>query len=284
MNPTQDREANKGFRGRRSNRDGTGIYDTKSESRKEFTQVKIKDARERFKDIPIIAAKERRQKMITESREKRIEDTKEEQKYEKINNKQLVEMMKDLTKALKEFEEITMKELENIMIILDRRYKITEIEFERIEKECKEIKEKLKQTEKLATQIKPENERRMNKQKETINWRGIKETYVHNHYRYRNGVAILKHGEYKYTKVPLIPKYKFNYNTRKWRTEYMVQTISKSIKYVDFYKDNRDILVKGGKNIMKAMRTHRQIKENAMKEYRERLRNSMNLTTEELDI
>ena len=109
MDPTQDREANKGSRGRRNYRDGTGIYNAKSESRKEFTQVKIKDARERLKDIPIIAAKERRQKMITENRVKRIEDTKEKQRHEKINNKQLVEMLKDLTKALKEFEEITKK-------------------------------------------------------------------------------------------------------------------------------------------------------------------------------
>ena len=143
--------------------------------------------------------------MITENREKRIEDTKEEQRHEKINNKQLVEMLKDLTKALNEFEEIARKEMENIMIIVDRRYKISEIEFERIEEECRAIKEKLKQTEKLATQIKPDNERRMNKQKETINWRDIKETYVHNQYRYRNGVAILKHGENKFTKIPLIP-------------------------------------------------------------------------------
>ena len=74
MNPTQDKLANKGFRGMRNNWDGTRIYDAKSESRKEFTQVKIKDARERLKDIPIIAAKERRQKIITENREKRIKN------------------------------------------------------------------------------------------------------------------------------------------------------------------------------------------------------------------
>ena len=184
MDPAQDKEANKGSRGRRNNRDGMGIYDAKSESRKEFTQVKIEDARERLKDIPIIEAKERRKKRITENREKRIEDTKKEQKHGKINNKQLVEMIKDLKKALKEFDEITRKEMENIMIIVDRRYKITEIEFERIEEECRVIKEKLNQTEKLATQIKPENERRMNKHKETINWRDIKEISVHNHYRY----------------------------------------------------------------------------------------------------
>ena len=61
----------------------------------------------------------------------------------------------------------------------------------------------------------------------------------------------------------------------------MVQTMPKSIKYIDFYKENRDILVKDGKNIMKAKRMHRQIKENAMKEYRERLKNSKNPITEE---
>ena len=71
-----------------------------------------------------------------------------------------------------------MKELENIMIIVDYRYKITENKFERIEEECRAIKEKLKQTEKLTIQIKPDNERKMNKQKETINWRDIKETYT----------------------------------------------------------------------------------------------------------
>ena len=172
--------------------------------------------------------------MITKNREKRIEDTKDEQKDGKINNKQHGEMLKDLTKALKELEEITRKELENIMIIVDRRYKITEIEFERIEEKCRAIKEKLEQTEKLAIQIKPDNERRMNKQKENINWRDFKVTYMHNQYRYRNGIAILKHGENKFTKVPPIPKYKFNYNTRKWRAEYMVQTMSKSIKYINF--------------------------------------------------
>ena len=109
MDPTQDKEVNKGSWGWGNNRDGTGIYDAKSESRKECTQIKIKDARESLKDIPIIAAKERRQKMMTENREKRIEDTKEEQKHGKINNKKNVEMLKDLTKALKECEEITRK-------------------------------------------------------------------------------------------------------------------------------------------------------------------------------
>ena len=97
----------------------------------------------------------------------------------------------------------------------------------------------------------------------------------------KNGVTILKQKENKFTKVPLIPKYKFNYYTRKWRTKYMVQAMSKCIKYVDFYKENKDILVKGAKNIMKAMSIHRQIKENCMKEYRERLRNSKNTAREE---
>ena len=69
MDPTQDKEANKGSRGR-NYRDGTEIYDAKSEIRKEFTQVKIMDAHERLRDVPIIAAKERRQKMITENRER----------------------------------------------------------------------------------------------------------------------------------------------------------------------------------------------------------------------
>ena len=122
----------------------------------------------------------------------------------------------------------------------------------------------------------------MNKQKETINWRDIKETYIHNQYRYRNGIAILKHGENKFTKVPLIPKYKFNYYRRKWRTEYMVHHVK--IKYIDFYKECREILVKGGKNILKAMRIHQQIKENTMKEYREKLRNRKNTTTEEYQL
>ena len=64
------------------------------------------------------------------------------------------------------------------MIIVDRRYRIIESEFERIEEECRTIKEKLK----LMIQIKLDNERRMNKQKESIDWRDIKKTYT-NQYR-----------------------------------------------------------------------------------------------------
>ena len=169
----------------------------------------------------------------------------------------------------------------NIMIIVNRRFKITESEFERIEEEWRAIKEKSKQTEKLAIQIKLDSERRMNKQKIIINWINIKETNIHNQYRYRNEEAILKQGENKLAKIPLITKYKFIYNTRKWRVEYMVQSISKSIKYIDFCEENRDILVKDGKNKMEVMKIHRQIKENAMKKYRERLRNNKNPTTEE---
>ena len=93
-----------------------------------------------------------------------------------IKNKQLVEMLKNLTKILKEFEEIARKELENIMIIVDFRYKITESKFERIEVECRAIKEKLKQIEKLTIKINLDCKRRMKKQKEIINWRDIKAT------------------------------------------------------------------------------------------------------------
>ena len=86
---------------------------------------------------------------VTENRKKNRRHQRGTNIWE-INNMQLVEMLKNLTKTLKELEEITRKELENIMIILDLRYKITESEFERIKDECRAIIFKLKQNEKLT--------------------------------------------------------------------------------------------------------------------------------------
>ena len=123
MDPTQDKEANKGSRGRRNNRDGKGIYYANSENRMEITQVKIKDALERLKDITIIAAKEIRQKMITENREKRIENRRQQR------GKNISEIKQQATsrnaewpnESFKKFEENKRNELENIMIIVDHK-------------------------------------------------------------------------------------------------------------------------------------------------------------------
>ena len=56
--------------------------------------------------------------------------------------------------------------------------------------------------------------------------------------------------------------------------------MTESIRYVEFYRKNHEQLVKGKRNIINALRTLRQTKEEHMKEYREKLRNNNGLSKE----
>ena len=95
-------------RGRKQDKPTKGIYDPRSESRQQFTKIQMADPRQRLIETPINAAKERTQEMFNENREKR---TKEEIIPNNTDNKQLVEMMKNLTKTIREYENATNKEL-----------------------------------------------------------------------------------------------------------------------------------------------------------------------------
>ena len=222
-------------RGRKQDKPTKGIYDPRSESRQQFTKILMADPRQRLIEIPINAAKERRQKIFNENREKR---TKEEIIPNNTDNKQLVEMMKNLTKALREYENATNKELENIMRVIELRDKETRRELDKLEEPRISIEARLKQANKLVKENKKNNGNPDN-QKVQVKWKIIKDTYIHNWRKFKNGVAVLKQNN-SYIKVPLIPKYKFNHYTRKWNWVYMIQTMTESIRYVEFYKKNHE--------------------------------------------
>ena len=169
------------------------------------------DPRQRLIEIPINAAKERRQKIFNENREKR---TKVEIIPNNTDNKQLVEMMKNLTKTLREYENATNKELENIMRVIELRGKETRRELDKLEEARISIEARLKQANKLVKENE-KNNGNPDYQKVQVNWKTIKDTYIHNWRKFKNGVAVLKQNN-SYIKVPLIPKYKFNHYTRKW--------------------------------------------------------------------
>ena len=59
------------------------------------------------------------------------------------NNKQLNMMIKQMIEALKEYEKVTRKEIENIMKIVNLKYSKMEKEQEQITKICDQMKEKL---------------------------------------------------------------------------------------------------------------------------------------------
>ena len=141
-------------RGRKQDKPTKAIYDPRSESRQQFTKIKMADPRQKLIEIPINAAKKRRQKIFNKNREKR---TKEEIIPNNTDNKQLVEMMKNLTKALREYENATDKELENIMRVIELRDKETRRELDKLEEARISIEARLKQANKLVK----ENEKTM---------------------------------------------------------------------------------------------------------------------------
>ena len=255
-------------RDRKQNKSETGIIDKRLESRKQFTEIKYNDPRERLKELPIKAAKERRQKNFKEKREERKITTENSEHREKTiinpNNKQLALMVRQLTEALKEYEMITRKEIDNIMEIVKAKFMKTEKEQEQIKKICKKMEEKLeeakiviKDSEKI---LDTNNNRRIND--------GIKDTFIHNPQRFKCGIAIMKMDENKLVKVPLIPRWKYSKHERKWKAEYWVQSMSEASRYTDFYRKNKVYIVKGRKNIITAIREYYAIKKRNMEEYR----------------
>ena len=80
---------------------------------------------------------------MKENRKKRTINIAEEQKITSPNNKQLNMMIKEMIKAMKEYEKATRKEIENIMKIVNLKFSKKEKEQEQITKICYQMKEKL---------------------------------------------------------------------------------------------------------------------------------------------
>ena len=96
------------------------ITDTRSESRKEFTKIKVNDPKEKLKELPIKMANERRNNIIAENREKRIEDSKISQRFK--DSEYIQSMLNEIRETMKEFMEYT-NNIENIKKIVELNYK-----------------------------------------------------------------------------------------------------------------------------------------------------------------
>ena len=185
------------------------------------------------------------------------------------NNDQLKTMIKEMSNSLKEYENATRKEIDNILEIVKRKFLIMEKEQEKYYKIAKSLEEKYESAKDLINR--PEEllyESIYNNIEENI-----KNAYVHNKRRYKWGLAILKNEVNKYTRVPLIPQYKYNKHEHRQTTEYFIWFKDEVIKWTDFYRDNKKNIVMGKRNIIEAVKIHKLQKERSMKEYRERMIN-----------
>ena len=250
---------------RRSKKDEKGMHDPRSESRQQFTQIKFIDPREKLSIMHINEQKERRQKNLIDKRAENSKREKEEKKDKNPNNNQLMTMIKEVTKSLTEFEQATRKEIDNIM-------EIVKIKFNKMGKEQEKL---LKITQEF--EIKYESAKRLISEPEGILYRtiysktdaNIKNSFIHGQRRYKCGLTMLRSEENKYTRVPLIPLYK--YYKHKWRMVYFVRYKEETIKYTDFYEKNKNQIVMGKMNIIEAAKIHKQQKERSMIDYRERM-------------
>ena len=116
---------------------GSNIVDARSESRKEFTKIKLTDPREKLSQLPIKQANERRHKRIADTRAKSIEA--KDDITENEDTKTLSLMIKELSRILSNFMETTNKEIENIKKIIDLNHNIQLEEH----KEIAKLKEKI---------------------------------------------------------------------------------------------------------------------------------------------
>ena len=99
------------------------IKNSKSFSRQDITQLRFVDTRKTLEQRPLIQAKERRQKIINNKREERVNQSKKKATEAK-NPKQLLIMMKELTQALNSYMTNTSEEIENIKKIIEANYKV----------------------------------------------------------------------------------------------------------------------------------------------------------------
>ena len=250
---------------KRRNLDKSIMEDHRSENRKSFLTIPLTDPRQKLVEQQITAAKERRQKNFKETREnKNNEEIKETKLPENPNNKQLAQIVKQLTETLKQFEITTRKEIENIRKQIDLKIRIKDKENENLAKITESFENKLEEIKQLI----PSHVNESIKERSTQ----IKNYYVHNQNRFKNGLAMLKEGENKFTRVPLIPKYKYDRYSRKWTTEYFVQSMTECISFEKFLKKNINIIIYGRRNIIQAKSKHDKIKKENMEEYRRKLK------------
>ena len=254
------------------------MNNARSASRVDITKFNQKDPWVKCQEIPVKKVIERRQKLIKDNRKDKISEIKIQQEERDLSDpKQITKMIKQLNQTMNDFMESTNNEIQNIKEILEQNHKIiikdnsyikaikdeTNLRIENVIIEFKELKAGLEVTRSLVEDLIQEqsNEKIDN---------NIKDSFIHNKRRFRWGVAMLKSEGNKFTRIPLIPQYKYNKKEHRWRTEYVICHKDKVIEWTRFYNEQKKSIVEGKKNIIEAIKTHKQQKENSMIEYRKR--------------
>ena len=71
---------------------------------------------------------------------------------------------------------------------------------------------------------------------------------------------MMKLTEEKYIRIHLIPRWKFNRYRRTWGNEYWIHNSNDIYKYRDIYEENKEFIIEGRENIIKALKLHKQSK------------------------
>ena len=177
------------------------------------------DPRTKLAEVPFQAEKERHQKLFNEKRDKRPEEeTKEMIGPENSNNKPLAQIIKQLAEALRQYEDTTRNKLENIKMQIALKFQMTEMEQERVREIANSCEQKLGEIKSQTQKSKEENNYKMERQ-------DIRNYYIHNQFKFKNGLAMLEINEEKYIRVPIVPRFKFNKYTRRWTKKYFIQSM-----------------------------------------------------------
>ena len=98
---------------------------------------------------------------------------------------------------------------------IDNISKIAELRDKRTETLMQNLKDSIKEAERKLETIKYNKDRidRL-ESAETNKHRDLKEYYVHNFKKFKNGVTIIKREDNNYIRVPTIPKYRYKKNKK----------------------------------------------------------------------
>ena len=221
---------------KRKNQLHKSIDNDRTKSRQRFMDIPLKDPRIKLQEEAIIKAKERRQaefKNKRSNRKSKQEDDNENRVIKEAKDvKQLATIVAELSKTVSLFMKNTQSEIENLNKLINIKEEISNHNKDQVEEmkvkiksEILEIQLKIQDIDKL---LKAENPvYQTNKFKNapiTKNHKEltIKEAYVHNFNKFKNGVAVIKTGENKNIKVPLISNWKFDRRIKKWICQYKV--------------------------------------------------------------
>ena len=90
--------------------------------------------------------------------------------------------------------------------------------------------------------------------------KNINQAYIHKHQTHRNGIAMIKNQEGKYTIIPLIPVRKFNRRLRRYEYHYKINSVRDGVEdFKNFYSRNQHLIIHGSQNIINTLREHKRL-------------------------